>query len=130
MTDAPLPDAELEVLSCLWREKSLTARQIRETMSGYRPLSHSAVSTLLKRLEDKGLVRRRKSGLGKAFLFEPAVAPRKTYRRIVHDLVERVFGGDPLVLVSALFQGQPPTPEEIEQLQKLIDELRERQEPG
>jgi BlaI family transcriptional regulator, penicillinase repressor len=125
MTEQPmLPDAELEVLACLWTHGPLAARQIRETMAEYRPMSHSAVSTLLKRLQDKGLITRRKSGVGKAFLFEAAVQPQGTYRQVAQQMLQRVFGGDPLNLVASLFQGRPPTAEELDRLQQLLDELR------
>ena len=50
MDENQLPDAELEVLACLWKHGQLTARSIREEMVGYRPMTHAAVSTLLKRL--------------------------------------------------------------------------------
>jgi predicted transcriptional regulator len=130
MTDPSLPDAELEVLACLWNHGPLTARGIRERMAGYRSMTHSAVSTLLARLHEKALVKRTRGTVGKAFVYEAAVPPRRTYRRIVRDMLDRVFGGDPLTLVSSLFQGRPPTPDELDRLQDLLDELRSQQQKG
>ena len=74
-TDDALPDAELEVLACLWQKGEATARDVREAMASYRPLTHSAVSTLLARLQEKGLVGRRKGPVGKAFLFRATDRP-------------------------------------------------------
>ena|SRR5579863_3794745 len=122
--EQPLPDAELEVLACLWRKGEATAREIREAMVTYRPLTHSAVSTLLTRLQDKGLVTRRKGPVGKAFLFRAARQPKRTHRRLVGDLLERVFGGDALAVVSSLFETRPPSPDELDRLQQLLDDLR------
>jgi len=122
--DQPLPDAELEVLASLWRKGEATARDVREELKAFRPLTHSAVSTLLTRLQEKGLVTRRKGPVGKAFLFRAADRPKRTRRRLVGDLVERVFGGDALAVVSSLFETRPPSAEELDRLQLLLDQLR------
>lgn len=121
-----LPDAELEVLACLWQHSKATARQIRETMSGYRPMAHGSVVTLLKRLESKGLVSKEKGAVGKAFVYAPTQRPGPTYRRIVENLLQRVFAGDGVALVASLFETQPPTSEELEELQRLLDQLRKK----
>ncbi len=121
-----LPDAELDVLACLWKRRNLTVREIRGAMQDYRPMTHAAASTLLKRLQGKGLVKRKKGSVGKAYVFRATVPPTGTYRRVVSDLVKRVFAGNGLAMVSALYETQPPTPEELDQLQELIDNLRSK----
>jgi predicted transcriptional regulator len=123
-SEPTLPDAELEVLACLWQKGEATARDVREAMAGYRPLTHSAVSTLLTRLQEKGLVARRKGPVGKAFLYRAAGQPKRRRRRLVGDLLERVFGGDALAVVSSLFETRPPSAEELDRLQQLLDQLR------
>lgn len=128
MDENQLPDAELEVLACLWKHGRLTARSIREQMVGYRPMTHAAVSTLLKRLQDKGMVAREKGPVGKAFLFRATTGPRKAYRRIVDDLIERIFSGNGTALISTLLEARPPSPSELEELQKLLDDYRQNEE--
>ena len=117
------PDAELEVLACLWQRGEATARQVRETLSGYRPMAHGAIVTLLKRLESKNLVVRRKGPVGKAFLYRPTRSADPTYRRVVGDMLERIFGGNGVRMVTALLDAKPPTQEELSDLHQLIDEL-------
>ena len=56
MADYNLPDAELDVLACLYRLENATVRQIREAIKKYRPMTHGSAVTLLKRLEEKSLV--------------------------------------------------------------------------
>jgi BlaI family transcriptional regulator, penicillinase repressor len=119
-----LPDAELEVLACLWEKGEATAREVREAIGRFRPLTHSAVSTLLTRLQEKGLVDRRKGPIGKAFLFRPTDRPKRTRRRLLGDLLERVFGGDPLAVVNSLFETRPPSAEELNALEQLLAQLR------
>ena len=126
MVREQLPDAELEVLACLGRLGEASARNIREEMAAYRPMVHASVTTLLKRLEAKGLVSKRKGPTGKAFLFKPVQQPAHTYREVVGDLVQRVFGGSGIALVTSLFETNPPTLAEIDELEEILRERRKK----
>jgi predicted transcriptional regulator len=119
-----LPDAELEVLASLQAQGQATARDIRERMHPYRPLAHASVLTLLTRLEAKGLVTREKGPVGKAFVYLPTQRSRKTGGNLLKKILQRVFHGDGVALVSSLFQSQPPTREELVRLEKLLGDLR------
>ena len=121
---AGLPDAELEVLACLWQHGEATARQVRESMLDYRPMAHGSMVTLLQRLLGKGLVSREKAPRGKAFVYRPTRSPSPTYRRILEKLAHRIFGGNRLKVVSTLLDIKPPTDKELDQLQELLDQLR------
>ncbi len=127
MTDSELPDAELDVMGCLWQDGSLTAREIRESLEDTRPMAHASVCTLLKRLEAKELIKREKAKTGKAFVYSALVRPGKTRRKMVGDLLDRVFGGSGVDLVASLLESRPPTADEVAQLQELLDDLRQRQ---
>ncbi|MCX5659417.1 MAG: BlaI/MecI/CopY family transcriptional regulator [Planctomycetota bacterium] len=119
-----LPDAELEVLSCLWRMGEGTARQVREALAEFRPMAHGSAVTLLNRLEGKGLVARAKAPVGKAFIYRPKSQPGPTYRRLVRRLLDRVFAGNGVALVASLLEAQPPSRQELDELQQLLDDLR------
>lgn len=119
-----LPEAELDIISCLWTEGPSTAREIRESLHERRPLAHASVCTLLKRLEEKGYVTRKKSGQGKAFCYEAKLQPTGTGRNLLDKLLDRVFGGSGVALVASLLESRPPTEDEIEELQGLLDQLK------
>jgi BlaI family transcriptional regulator, penicillinase repressor len=121
---ADLPDAELEVLACLHRQRQATAREIRESMHRYRPMAHASVLTLLTRLEGKGLVSREKGPVGKAFIYLPTNRSKATPRNVLKRLLQRVFHGDGVALVTSLFQTKPPSHEELDQLEQLLANLR------
>ena len=123
-----LPDAELEVVASLWQRGKSTARQIREAMADYRPMTHGSMVTLLKRLEAKGWVDREKGPVGKAFIYRATRRPGPTQRRILRDLVLRVFGGNGVKLISTLLDTEPPTEPELDRLQHLFEELREKRQ--
>jgi predicted transcriptional regulator len=128
MSEERLPDAELEVMACLWQLQEATARQLREAMMDYRPMAHTSMVTLLGRLEAKGMVKRAKGPVGKAFVYAPLRRPGKTYRRVIGDVLQRIFGGNGPALVASLFDTKPPTPAELAELQQLLDRLRQKNE--
>lgn len=126
VTEQELPEAELDVMSCLWTVGASTAREIRETLEDRRPMAHASVCTLLSRLEEKGFVSREKAGVGKAFRYRAEIQPTGTARRLLDSLLDRLFGGNGVALVAALLESRPPSADEIEQLDRLLEALKKR----
>jgi BlaI family transcriptional regulator, penicillinase repressor len=124
MTEKNVPTAELEVLACLRQLEQATAREIRERMHAYRPMAHGSVMNLLKRLEAKKLIARKKGPVGKAFIYRQRAASASIYENLLNRLLNRVFGGDSLALVASLFETRPPDSRQLEKLEMLLDELR------
>ena len=124
MSERKIPEAELDVLACLQRLREATARQIGEAMRGYRPMAHGSVVTLLKRLESKSLVTKRKAPAGKAFVYRPARGAASTYQSLLKRIRQRVFGGDSVALVASLYESRPPTPVELVELEGLLQRLK------
>jgi len=123
--DTRLPDAERDVLACLNQLNEATVKQIRERLYSVRPMEAPSVLTLLKRLEAKKLVTCRKADKGKAFVFRPTAKSAKAQRGLMKELFQRVFGGDTVAFMASFFETRKPTEAEIEQLQELLDQLRE-----
>lgn len=121
-----IPDAELDVLQCLHRRGDATAADIRRELEAERPMAHGSVVTLLNRLERKGLVTHWKGNVGKAFMYRATRTPQATARPVVRNVLQRVFGGDKLALVTSLFETRPPTPQELEDLERLVSELKQK----
>jgi predicted transcriptional regulator len=119
-----IPDAEADVLAVLFDAGEATARSVRENLAKKRPMAHGTVVTLLRRLEDRGLVKRRKADQGKAFVYRPARGHARTFGPAVTALMQRAFGGKPAALVASLFETRPPSSEEIDELEALVDRLR------
>ncbi|HEX3108473.1 MAG TPA: BlaI/MecI/CopY family transcriptional regulator [Thermoanaerobaculia bacterium] len=116
-----VPEAELELLAALQRLGESEAVALREAVSDQRPLAHTSVVTLLRRLEARGLVQRRRSNDGRAYLYSargPGLGAH--FRR----LASRLFGNDRVQLVSALFDGAPPDQDELAELAELVESLR------
>lgn len=124
--ESALPEAELEVLATLHALGEVDAVSILGAMKRFRPMTHASMATLLKRLEVKGLVSRRKGEVGKAFVYRASVKPNSTYRSVLRRMVDRLFQGEPMAMVSALFDARPPTEHEIDALRRMVNDLSEK----
>jgi predicted transcriptional regulator len=78
----------------------------------------TTVSTILRRLEDKGLVAHRAED--RRFLFRPLVERRDLRRSMVGDLVDQLFGGSTSELLSHLVDEGKIDPAALERLRKVI----------
>lgn len=127
MAEENLPDAEMELLACLHRlGGEATARDLREALAAFRPLTHSSVVTLLGRLEARGLVTKVKGPVGKAFIYRPVKDAGASFRPMLRNLLRRIFGGDGVALMASIFETKPPTSEELDKMEDLLRELRRK----
>jgi predicted transcriptional regulator len=108
------------------RSLAITARELREGIASFRPLSHSSVSTLVSRLRERGLVERTPRRIGKAHVYRCTRRGRRMAQPLLQRLVRRVFAGDAVALVASLFDGKPPTARELDELEHLVADLRSR----
>jgi predicted transcriptional regulator len=116
----------MEVLASLDRHGEMTASEIRVLLHPFRPMSHPSVVTLLGRLEEKGLVTRRKGNVGKSFIYSATREAKRVNKGLLRRVVRRIFADDPASLVASLFEACPPTEEELEQISSLVEAMEAR----
>ncbi len=120
--DFDLGAAELEVLRVLWDEGPATVRDVLNRLNERgRGLAYTTVQTFLTRLEQKGFVRSNKSDL--AFVFRAKVSRDKISRSRLRSLLDELYDGAAGPLALQLIRQERFTPDEIDELQKLIDRL-------
>ena len=112
---------ELEILKVLWSESPLPVRDVQSRLEeqARRPLSHSSVITILNIMVRKGYLKRRKEG--KAFFFSPKVKKDAVSRRLVGDLLGRVFEGSATAMVLNLMESADLDADELVSLRQLIE---------
>ena len=94
---APL---ELECLSVLWPMGEASVRDIHRALAASRPRAYTTVMTIMDRLEQKGIVARRK--VGRAFLYEAMLTADEARLKAVQKIVEGFFDGSPEALAAHL----------------------------
>jgi predicted transcriptional regulator len=116
----PTP-AELEILAVLWELGPATVREIQEHIDRHRPTGYTTVLKLLQIMTDKGLVRR--DARERAHRYAPTLPRERTEQQMVGDLLDRAFGGSASRLVMRALSSRQATPEELERIRTLLDEI-------
>jgi predicted transcriptional regulator len=123
--ESELGSAELEVLKTLWDMGPATVRQVMNRLHDRgRTVAYTTVLTFLTRLEQKGFVKSDKSAL--AYVYKPTVSRDRVSRSRLNTLVQELYDGAVGPLILQLMRAERVTPDEIAQLQELIDELDAR----
>lgn len=118
-------DAELEVLKILWEHGPLGVREALAilTNSG-QEWSRSTVVTLLRRLEQKRYLTSDKSGY--AFVYRPSLSREEFMHARVSEVANELTNGEPLPLMLAFAEHHKFTAAELNRLQQMIDDLKNR----
>ena len=115
-----LTAVELEMMSVLWAKGSGTVNDVQRALSSERKLAYTSVSTMLRILEQKGVLASRKEGRGHVYV--PRLEKHDYEARSVRHLVDRVFGGAPAQLVQRLLEVESLSEEEIGNIRRLLKE--------
>jgi BlaI family penicillinase repressor len=118
-----LGDLQLRIMKVLWDFGPATVAKVQRELGGDR-LAYTTVATMLRKMEDRGLVRHRASG--RRFIYQPAVSAEDVTRSMAHDLVDRVFEGRLADAVSHLLETGDVSRQELAQLERLIRERKKQ----
>lgn len=117
-------EGELEILKVLWDRGPSTVREVLNVLNARRKRAYTSVMSVLNIMVDKGQVNRKP--LGRAFLYSAKRPREKTLGKIVGNVLGRAFEGSAALLVSQVLQQSKPTPEELDEIRKAIEEYEER----
>jgi BlaI family transcriptional regulator, penicillinase repressor len=113
-------NAELAILRVLWARGPSTVREVAEAMG--REGAYTTILKLLQIMTDKGLVRRDESA--RTHVYKATASEDQTKRQLVADLVDKVFEGSSAKLVLQALSARAASPEEIDEIKKLLDSHR------
>ena len=107
-------------MKVVWQHESATVRDVYETLLARRKVAYTTVMTMMKILENKGYLNRKQ--VDRAYVYRPAQPKHRIIRAMVRDFVERVFNGSAEPLVVHLIEDRRLTPDEIQEIRRLIQE--------
>ncbi len=123
-----LTEVELELMVLLWRMGGGTVSDVLQALPPARKLAYTSVSTIVRILEQKGVVRSEK--IGRAHRYLPVVARDDYEAFAIEQVVGKVFDGQPLALVRRLVDTAGLTRREIADLKTLLDDAAQAQGKG
>lgn len=111
---------ELEILKLLWRCKDLSAREIADEVSENLGWSYSTLRTVLERMCDKGLLKKRpKEGLN---TYAAAIGKVALLGRMIQDFSSRVLEIETAPPAVLFAQSKLLTDDELEELEQMLRE--------
>jgi predicted transcriptional regulator len=114
-------DAELSILSVLWRRGPSTVRDVHEELVRENATGYTTILKLLQIMTEKGLVVRDESQ--RAHVYEAAYSEQRTQSQLLTDLAERAFEGSAAKLVMQALSGRKTSAAELDQIRQLLDEM-------
>lgn len=115
-----LTTQELEIMKVVWERETATVRDVYETLLARRKVAYTTVMTMMKILETKGYLRRKQ--VERAYVYRPTQPKNRVIGAMVRDFVNRVFNGSAEPLLVHLIEDRGLTPEELEEIRRLIGE--------
>lgn len=111
---------QLDILKILWQQQAATVAEVNDLLPA--PLAYTTVATMLRKMEDRGLVRHRQEG--RRFVYEAAVQEQDVTTRLAEDVLDRVFEGRLADMVQHLLTRRDVSAAELEELARLIAERK------
>lgn len=117
-TQRPLSQLEHLVMDVLWQQPHASAEDVRNALAVRHPMKESTSRTILKRLEDKGYVRRELSG--RVFVYSGVKEPQHVAVNAVRQILERFCGGSVERLLVGMVNSEVIGEQELERLAQKI----------
>jgi BlaI family transcriptional regulator, penicillinase repressor len=120
-----LGDLQLAIMRVLWDLGEATVTDVHQALLDERGLAPTTIATMLKKMEEKGVVCHRAEG--RKFIYQPTVSEDQVTRGMVSDLTERLFGGNPVALVSHLIARHEIRTDELSVLERMIADAKKKE---
>lgn len=117
-------ESELEILQLLWSKGLATVREVHEDLAQIKDVGYTTTLKLMQIMHEKGLVKRDDSM--RTHVYQAAVNKEKTQKHLLNKMIDSLFGGSPTQLVIQALGETKATPEELEKIQALLNDLKKK----
>ncbi len=122
---SPQPtDVELQILRILWELGPSPVRDIHQRLNEAKGTNYSTTVKMLSVMLQKGLVKRDEKA--QPHVYRPTLTREKAGKRLVNELIEKVYDGSAMSLVLQALNSGTATREELAEVRRLLDEMEEK----
>jgi BlaI family penicillinase repressor len=114
-----LSPTETEIQQRICQLGKASVQEVYESFPAKRKISYPTVQTVLRRLEKKGYLKHRLKG--NAYVFTSTVRQDTVINRSISELLGRLFGGDPMLLMQHLAKHRKLSTQDIETLKEMVE---------
>jgi predicted transcriptional regulator len=115
-------ESELEILQILWNKGVATVREVHEVLTATKDVGYTTTLKLMQIMHEKGLVKRDDSM--RTHVYQASVNKEKTQKHLLGKMIDSLFGGSPTQLVIQALGEHKASPEEIDRIQALLNEMK------
>jgi len=117
-------EVELQILRILWQSGGATARQVHNELTERKGTTYSTTVKMLSVMLEKGLVKRDESVSPQ--VYKAAVGQKVTQKRMLGELIEKVYDGSSLSLVLQALSSGKASSEELAEVRRMVDVLERK----
>ena len=119
-----ISQSEWIVLNVVWEHQPAAAKTIIEELSKSQEWSPATIRTFLHRLLKKGALQKEQTG--NRYLYSSAIPQSRLVKEASRGFLSSVFGGKAAPLLCHFVKNSKLTPEEIDELQELLNKMEDR----
>ena len=120
MNNVRLHEGELNIMELLWSNKSLAAKDIAKIIKEYVGWEKNTTYTVIKRLIDKGAVKREDPG----FICKAAVSKRVVQVMETKNLLAKFYNSSLSTFFTDFLGNQALNPLEVAELQRILNRYK------
>ena len=117
-------ESELDILRFLWHKQQASVREVHEELSSTKDVGYTTTLKLMQIMFEKGLVLR--DDKSKVHIYKANVSQESTQQQFLPKFINTLFGGSSTQLVMQALGNHKPSPEEIDEIQQLLNELKKK----
>ena len=117
-------ESELEILQILWKKGNASVREVHEELLQTKEAGYTTTLKLMQIMHEKGLVKRDDSM--RTHVYQAAVNKERTQKHLLGKMIDSLFGGSPTQLVIQALGEHKASPEELEKIQALLNDLKQK----
>jgi predicted transcriptional regulator len=121
-TQHTLTALQQAILDFIWTHKQATSEEVRLALLPKHPLKDSSVRTMLRRLEERGLLTHRIEG--KVFVYRAKMPAQSMAARAVQHIIEKFCAGSAEQFLTGLVDEKVLSIDEIQRLARKVRKAR------
>ncbi len=118
-------EVELQMLRILWDLGPSPVREVHARLNEQKGTNYSTTVKMLSVMLEKRLVRRDENA--SPHIYRAAVSRASAGKRLVRNLVDKVYDGAAMSLVLHALRSTKASPQELDEVRRLLDEMEEQQ---
>lgn len=115
-----LSDLQISVMKVLWKHGALSVSDAHKLLNENRELALTTVATLLKRMQEKGIVTHEKQG--RQYLYSPLVSEEEVKSSMLGNMLSSLFDGKPDELIHHLVAQSEVAEDDLAKIRQLLSQ--------